>query len=194
MTSARSTRDRARPAGGPDEDDTRVLRVGSNTRSPASRHDERSARLAAAERRITLVSRILDDLVTVPGTRHRVGVEPVVGLIPGAGDLVSAIVGVWLIVEATRFRLPPVVIARMVLNTAVDLIVGIVPVLGDLFDFAFKSNTRNVALFRRHASDPGADTREHRLVLAGALLALVGVAWLVIAAVGWLLSVEIPAP
>jgi hypothetical protein len=66
-----------------------------------------------------------------------------------------------------------------------------VPVLGDLFDFAFKSNTRNVALFRRHAADPTASTREHKLVLAGAVVVLVGIAWLVFAAIGWLLSIEI---
>jgi hypothetical protein len=130
----------------------------------------------------------------VPGTGRRVGVEPVLGLVPGAGDLISAAVGVWLILEATRFKLPAVVIARMALNTFVDLVVGLVPILGDLFDFAFKSNTRNVALFRRYAADPTASTREHTLVLIGAVVALVGIAWLFIAAVGWLFSIEIGLP
>jgi hypothetical protein len=163
-------------------------------RSASARHHERSARLAAAERRIGAVSHVLDDLVTVPGTGRRVGVEPVLGLVPGAGDLISAAVGVWLILEATRFKLPGVVIARMALNTFVDLVVGLVPILGDLFDFAFKSNTRNVALFRRYAADPTASTREHTLVLIGAVVALVGIAWLFVAAVGWLFSIEIGLP
>ncbi len=154
---------------------------------------DRSARFDAANRRISFVARILDDLVTLPSGR-RVGVEPVVGLIPGAGDIVSALVGVWLIVEAARFRLPGVVLARMVLNTLVDLVVGIVPVLGDLFDFAFKSNTRNVELFRRYASDEAADVGEHRRFFAGLLLVLVGIGWLLVSALGWLLSIEIPAP
>jgi len=134
------------------------------------------------------VTRILENLVTVPGTSRRVGVEPVIGLIPGAGDLLSAGIGLWLIFEATRFKLPPSVVGRMVLNTLVDLIVGIVPVLGDLFDFAFKSNTRNLALFRRHAADPDASTREHRLVLVGAVIVIVGVAWLLIAALAAIVS------
>jgi len=168
--------------------------VGPVSRSPGAAHHQRSGRLAAAERRIALVSRILDDLVTVPGTRRRIGVEPVLGLLPGAGDLISAAVGLWLIVEATRFRLPGLVVARMVLNTVVDLVVGIVPVVGDLFDFAFKSNTRNVELFRRYAADPTAGTREHALVLVGAVVVLVGVAWLILAAIGWLLSTEIGLP
>jgi hypothetical protein len=157
-------------------------------RSAGAAAHERSARLAAAERRLAFVTRILDDLVTVPGTRQRIGIEPVVGLIPGAGDIVSAAVGIWLVVEATRFRLPGSVVGRMVLNTLVDLVVGIVPLAGDLFDFAFKSNTRNLELFRRYAADPGASTREHRLVLLGAVAIIVGVAWLLLAALGYLLS------
>ena len=157
-------------------------------RSAGALAHERSARLAAADRRLAFVSRLLDELVTVPGTRHRIGVEPVIGLIPGAGDVVSAAIGVWLIVEASRFHLPPSVIGRMVLNTLVDLVVGIVPLLGDLFDFVFKSNTRNLDLFRRYAADPGADTREHRLFLAGAIALIVGVAWLLLAALGRVLN------
>jgi hypothetical protein len=160
-------------------------------RSAASLAQDRSARLAAAERRIALVSRLLDDVVAVPGTRHRFGVEPLVGLIPGAGDFVSAAVGVWLIAEATRFKLPGPVVGRMALNTIVDFVVGLVPVLGDAFDFVFKSNTRNLDLFRRYAADPGASTREHRLVLLGTVAILVGVAWLLLALLGSLLSVEI---
>ena len=163
-------------------------------RSASAQHHERSARLAAAERRISAVSRVLDDLVTVPGTGRRVGVEPVIGLVPGAGDFISAAVGIWLIVEATRFKLPGVVVARMALNTLVDFVVGLVPILGDLFDFAFKSNTRNVALFRRYAADPKASTREHTLMLIGAVVVLVGIAWLFFALVGWLLSIEIGVP
>ena len=160
-------------------------------RSAAAAANERSARLAAAERRLALVTRVLDDLVTVPGTNRRIGIEPVVGLIPGAGDLVSAAVGIWLIAEASRFRLPGSVVARMVLNTLIDLVVGIVPGLGDLFDFAFKSNSRNLALFRRHAADPSASTREHRLVLLGAVALIVGITWLLLALLARLLSIEI---
>jgi len=168
----------------------RPLRRG---RSTAAVHHDRSARLAAADRRIGWVTHVLDDLVTVPGTSRRVGLEPIVGLIPGAGDLVSAAVGVWLIVEATRFKLPPSVVGRMILNTGLDFVVGLVPVLGDAFDFVFKSNARNRDLFRRYAADPEADTREHRLVLLGAIAILVGLAWLVVAGIGWLLGSVVPA-
>jgi hypothetical protein len=170
----------------------RVVRVRPTpSRRPGAADGDRSARLAAAERRLSWVSRLLDDAVVVPGTGRRVGIEPVIGVIPGVGDVFSAAVGIWLIAEAARFRLPRIVIARMALNTAVDLIVGIIPVAGDLFDFVFKSNARNMALFRRYASDPTASTREHGLVLIGALVVIVGIVWLLVAALSWLGSIVV---
>ena len=147
-----------------------------------------------AERRIAFVARVLDDLVTIPGTRQGVGLDSVVGLIPGVGNLASAAVGAWIIVEAARFRLPGVVLVRMVVNTAVDLLIGAIPLIGDVFDVVFKSNTRNLALFRRHATNPAASTAEHRLFLAAVVLVFVGLLWLALLALGWLLSVRIPAP
>jgi hypothetical protein len=143
----------------------------------------RSERFAASERRIRSVTTLLDDLVTLPGTQRRFGLDPVVGLIPVVGDVVAALVGSWIILEAGRFRIPQVVLARMVVNLAVDLAVGIVPLVGDLFDFGIKSNDRNLALFRRYALDPEASTTQHRLFFAGVGLILIGVIWLVAVAV-----------
>ncbi|MBA2719809.1 MAG: DUF4112 domain-containing protein [Chloroflexi bacterium] len=156
--------------------------------------DERSERFSAFERRFTIVSRILDDLVAVPGTNHRIGLDPIVGLIPIVGDAVSGAVGFWLIAEATRFGLPRVVVARMVLNTVVDLILGAVPFLGDVFDVVSRSNSRNLALFRRHALEPGASTRDDRLILLGLGAIVIGLGWLLVTTIGWLLSIEISAP
>jgi uncharacterized protein DUF4112 len=156
--------------------------------------DARSERFRAFERRFSFVSRLLDDLVAVPGTSQRIGLDPIVGLIPVVGDAVSGVVGFWLIAEATRFGVPRVVVARMVLNTVVDLILGAVPLLGDLFDVVSRSNSRNLALFRRHALEPGASTRDDRLILLGLGAIVVGVGWLLVTAIGWLLSIEIPAP
>lgn len=156
--------------------------------------DERSARFAAFERRFSLVSRVLDDLVRVPGTKHRIGLDPIIGLIPVVGDAISGAVGFWLIAEATRFGIPRVVVLRMALNTIVDLVLGAVPVLGDLFDVASRSNARNLALFRRHALEPGASTRDNRLILLGLGAVTIGILWLLVSAIGRLLSLEIPAP
>lgn len=157
--------------------------------APIRRVDrEHAHRLAAAERRIAAVVRILDDLITVPGTGRRVGLEPVLGLIPLGGDLLGAAANGWVVLEAARFRLPRVVLARMVLNVLVDLVLGAVPVLGDLFDFGFKASSRNLALFRRHASDPTAGTREHRLFLVGLVLLAVGVVWILLVVVSRVLE------
>ena len=154
----------------------------------------RSERFGAFERRYAAVSRVLDDLVPIPGTSQRVGLDPVIGLIPWFGDLVSAAVGFWLIAEAARFRIPSVVLVRMVLNTTVDLLVGAIPFIGDLFDVVSRSNSRNLALFRLHATDVTASTAEHRAFLAGLALVIVGLVWLAAMVLGWLLSIEIPVP
>lgn len=162
--------------------------------SPAVRTIRPGGRIEEAERRIAVVARLLDDVITIPGTRHRLGLDSIVGLIPGVGDVASAAVGVWVILEAARFKLPGVVMARMVVNTVVDLVIGAVPILGDLFDVVFKSNTRNLELFRRHATNPDASTRGHRLFLGGLILILGGAVWLIAVAVAWLLSINIPTP
>jgi hypothetical protein len=154
----------------------------------------RADRFGAFERRFAAVSRVMDELVTIPGTSVRVGLDPVVGLVPVIGDAISAVVGFWLVAEAARFGVPRIVVGRMVLNTVVDLVVGAIPVLGDMFDVVSRSNSRNLALFRRHALDPMASTRSERLALAGVIVLLVGMLWLVADAIGWLLSIRIPTP
>jgi hypothetical protein len=136
----------------------------------------------------------MDELVTIPGTSVRVGLDPVVGLVPVIGDAISAVVGFWLVAEAARFGVPRIVVGRMVVNTVVDLVVGAIPVLGDMFDVVSRSNSRNLALFRRHALDPMASTRSERLALAGVIVLLVGLLWLVADAIGWLFSIRIPTP
>ncbi len=148
----------------------------------------RSERFRAAERRIARMSHVLDDLFEVPGTGRRVGLDPLVGLVPVVGDVVSAAAGAYLIAEASRFRLPPVVLARMIVNLLVDLALGLVPFLGDLLDFVSKSNAKNLALFRRYALEPEASTAEHRLFFAGIGLVMLGLIWLVWQALAWLVG------
>jgi hypothetical protein len=159
------------------------------TAGPDPRAGARTAAVLAAERRIAWVARLLDDLVSIPGTNIRVGLDPVMGLIPVVGDLVAAVVGAWIVLEASRFRVPGIVLVRMVLNTFVDFVVGLVPLLGDVLDFGFKGNRMNLELFHRYALDPGEDTSGHWAFLLGLVAILVGLAWLglVLAArmLGW---------
>ncbi len=142
----------------------------------------RAERFAAAEARIGRVTHVLDELVTVPGTSQRIGLDPVVGLIPVVGDVVAAVVGMWVIAEAARFGIPRVVLGRMMVNLVVDLVIGAIPFLGDLYDVAFRSNSRNLGLFRRHALDPDASTRGEQALLFGLVLVAVGIVWLAFAA------------
>jgi hypothetical protein len=94
---------------------------------------------------------LLDSAFRVPGTNIRFGLDAIVGLVPGLGDLSAPIFAVVLLVTGVRLRLPAVVQARMVLNAAIDMAIGLVPLLGDLADVAWKANLRNLALLERHA-------------------------------------------
>jgi hypothetical protein len=155
----------------------------------------RRERFASAERRIGRVTKVLDELISVPGTSTKVGLDPVIGLIPIVGDAVAALVGGWVILEASRFGVPRIVLARMVLNLTVDLAIGAIPLLGDLYDVVFHSNSRNLELFRRHALDPAASTRGEQALFIGLALLIVGIVWLVVTALGaffgWLGSTRI---
>jgi hypothetical protein len=144
----------------------------------------RTERFRAAERRIGRVTHALDELVSVPGTSVKVGLDPVIGLIPVVGDAVAAVVGLWVIGEAARFGIPRLVLGRMGVNLLVDLAIGAIPILGDIFDFAFRSNSANLELFRRHALDPDASTRGEQAFFGGLLLLVVGLVWLLMTAIG----------
>ena len=143
----------------------------------------RAERFHAAEQRIGRVTHALDDLFTVPGTGTRVGFDPIIGLIPFVGDAIAGVVGTWVILEAARFGVPRVVLGRMVVNLLVDLAIGAIPLLGDLFDVVFRSNARNLGLFRRHALDPDTSTRGEQAFFVGLFLLLLGLGWLTLTAV-----------
>src|SRR5437763_4845495 len=91
-------------------------------------------------------ARLFDTAFHVPGTRFRFGLDPLIGLVPGIGDLVSPIFGVLIIWHAASLRVPRVVIARMVINAVVDGVAGSVPIIGDALDFAWRANEWNMAL------------------------------------------------
>ena len=142
-----------------------------------------------ARRRVARLAWLLDNEFRIPGTRFRVGVEPIVGLLPGIGDVLSGAFGGYIVLEALMAGVPRIVVARMAANVLLDMTVGAIPILGDAFDFVYKSNTRNVRLFERYVADPTQDTRSSWMffgVILGAIVlvlvgALVLVAWLVAA-------------
>jgi hypothetical protein len=123
---------------------------------------------------VWVLSQLLDNAIAIPGTRYRIGLDPIIGLIPGIGDLLGAVLSGYIILEAARAEVPAFTLARMLVNVGVDTLVGAVPALGDVFDAAWKSNTKNVALLERHlARGPTREGRGVTRAMAAALLALI---------------------
>ncbi len=126
------------------------------------------------------VARLLDDWIEIPGTSFKIGLDPLIGLIPGLGDLLAGLLATVIIVQAIEQNLPRVTVLRMALNLLIDTAVGSVPFLGDIFDAAFKANVRNVALLESGLAS--GRTRGRRdlgflvAVVGGLVLCLVGFA------------------
>lgn len=106
--------------------------------------------LDADLRHLETIAHWMDGRFRLPGTNRRFGLDAVVGLVPGIGDAAGALVGAYIIFQAYRMGVPRSVLMRMLGNVAVDGAVGSIPVVGDLFDFAFKHHRRNINLLRRH--------------------------------------------
>ena len=118
----------------------------------------------------------------VPGTSFRFGLDPILGLIPGVGDLVSPLFTLGILFQARDLGIPRVVQLRMIFNVAIDVLTGFVPLIGDLFDFAWKANNRNIALLERHLYEEHGPSRSDWAFVVACILLLV-----VIAAVPFLL-------
>lgn len=127
----------------------------------------------------------MDGALGVPGTRFRIGLDPLLGLIPGVGDLAGAALSGYIVTIAARLGAPPSVLVRMLGNVAVDMLIGAIPGVGDLFDFGWKANTRNLALIERYRDAPERVRRSSRLAVLAALggigLLVAGGIWLGIA-------------
>lgn len=100
--------------------------------------------------RIRRISRVMDTAFRIPGTGIKIGWDPIIGLVPGAGDLISTAISAYVIVLAARFQLPKGILAQMAFNVGLETVVGAVPFLGDVFDAFYKSNVRNLALLETH--------------------------------------------
>jgi hypothetical protein len=120
---------------------------------------------------------LLDDRFRIPGTDFRFGIDPIIGLLfPGVGDAVTGIGSIGLLTLALRRGVPRVILGRMLFNILVDVILGAAPVIGDIFDAAWKSNRRNLALIRQHEdpeSKPGAG--DYAIVALGLGLAVLSI-------------------
>ena len=126
---------------------------------------------------------LLDNSIPIPLTGgRRLGLDAIVGLVPIVGDLASGALGLVVVWRASRMGLPRIVVTRMLANSALDLVIGAIPVLGDAFDLWFKANTRNLGLMRRHLEEPASSTRSDWLVVGS----FAGIAIALVALLGWL--------
>ena len=139
--------------------------------------------------RLRRLGYLLDNSIPVPGTGFRFGLDTVIGLVPGIGDLVGGALSLYIVVEAARLGVPKALLLRMGYNVAVDALVGSVPVLGDFFDAGYKANLRNLALVQEHVQLPGTSRKANRKFTALIVLGLVVL--LAAAAAGAVLLVEL---
>jgi Domain of unknown function (DUF4112) len=114
---------------------------------------------ADVRQRIEAMEKILERAVTIPVLRRKVGLDAIVGLIPFAGDLLTAMMGIYAVWEARNLGLPRWKQWRMIANIGFDTAIGTIPVAGDLFDFLYRSNTRNLKIIRTHLDRHHPETR-----------------------------------
>ena len=131
---------------------------------------------------------LLDSAFRVPGTKLTFGLDPILGLVPGLGDLTTPFFAALLLLHAVRLRIPRVVQLRMLMNAVIDLAIGAVPLIGDFFDFGWKANVRNLALLERYAH-PGARASRGDWVFVLAVIGLLAATAVVpLLFTAWLLS------
>jgi uncharacterized iron-regulated membrane protein len=116
----------------------------------ARAQNERYIDTQASLARVDALARLMDSAVAIPGTSIRLGLDALIGLVPVAGDVISSAISTYIVWEARRLGVSRWTVARMLANTAVDTVIGAIPVIGDAFDVAFRGNMRNLALLRAH--------------------------------------------
>ena len=129
-------------------------------------------------KRLRTLTHVLDNAMPIPGTPYRVGLDPLLGLIPGGGDIAGAALSAYIVIAAAKLGLPRESLVRMVLNILLEVLVGTVPVLGDLFDVAWKANVKNMELLDIHMKSPKKGKKADRwfvfVLVGGLILAVVG--------------------
>ncbi len=140
------------------------------------------------DERLESLAHLLDDCFVVPGTQIRFGIDGLIGLVPFAGDVLVGLLSSLIVIAAWFRGAPPVLLARMLANLALDVVVGIVPLLGDAFDIAWKANRRNYALLSRHVAEPGRHSWRDWGFLLVLVTTLLAIFVLPLVALGYLLA------
>jgi hypothetical protein len=134
------------------------------------------------------IARLLDSAFAVPGTSYRIGLDPILGLVPGLGDLISPLFAIGIFLQARDLGIPRVVQLRMIFNVAIDATLGALPIVGDLFDFAWKANDRNMTLLEGHAHEDLAGEAGDWVFVSVMIAIVVGLAVVPLVVAGWLVA------
>jgi hypothetical protein len=122
--------------------------------------------------RLRALARVMDDAVRVPGTNFRVGLDALLGLVPGLGDVAGGLTTAYTIVAAQRLGAPRIVLLRMFWNVLVDTVFGSIPLLGDFFDAAYRANRRNVQILESYTTAPARTQRASKAFMIAIIFAL----------------------
>lgn len=133
---------------------------------------EISTELARRSKRVRFLGELLDNSIRIPGTSRRIGLDAVIGLVPGIGDVVGGLLSGYIILEAARAQVPTVTLVRMLANVGIDTAIGIIPAVGDVFDAAWKANMKNVMLLQGHLVTMREPESDQRGVIGATFLAL----------------------
>ena len=158
------------------------------TNLPNERHTPTTK--SSEQARIERLAYFLDNAIPLPFLNYSIGWEPVIGLIPGIGDLAGLLLSGVIIVQAARLGTPKTVLLYMILNAGIESVIGLVPIVGDLFDFVWKANTRNIKLMQQALHDPHGAKRHSRtslavlfssvfLILSGLVLGVGTLGWII---------------
>lgn len=137
---------------------------------------------------LDLLSHILDDFLKIPGTSIRFGLDGIIGLVPGVGDVIGGIASSVIIMAAWMRGVPYITVTRMVVNVGIEVLVGTIPIVGDMFDVAWRANRRNYALLEGSLAQPRRYTIQSWLFLGALCLVLAILAVLPLFLLAWVLA------
>lgn len=154
-----------------------------------------SAKQAENQRKLQSLDRLawlLDSSIKIPGTSRTIGLDGIIGLVPGIGDAFAGLLSGYIVVKALLMGLPIFIIGQMVVNMVIEGVVGVIPFFGDIFDFIFKSNRRNVKLMQNYLENPKETAERSASSVIGFLVVLFFVflltIWLIFKVLGWAVS------
>ena len=123
--------------------------------------------------RLKLLSKRLDEIITIPGTKYKIGSDPIIGAIPVVGDLIGSIISIYILYSGSKMGLSTKIISKMCLNIGIDFVFGLIPIIGDIFDIGWKANKRNVKLIENNINKSDENLFLNNLTVATLIITII---------------------